>query len=97
MTRARKNCERFVRDTRGAVSVLSAISLIVIIGFTAAAVDIGSVYLDTRRLQIPLSGALEIRDAPQLSRQIPASGKGNAVDHKRVVRGVHGGGGLARS
>jgi uncharacterized membrane protein len=39
------------RDRRGSVSVFTAILLVVLVGFTGAAVDFGSVYLQTRQLQ----------------------------------------------
>ncbi|HEY3636672.1 MAG TPA: TadG family pilus assembly protein [Rhizomicrobium sp.] len=41
----------FRRDCRAAISVVTGISLVVIVGFTGAAVDFGSVYMQTRQLQ----------------------------------------------
>jgi uncharacterized membrane protein len=39
------------RDTKAVVSVLTGISLIMFVGFTGAAVDFGSVFLQTRQMQ----------------------------------------------
>lgn len=41
----------FRRDRRAAVSVVTGISLVVFVGFTGAAVDFGSIYMQTRQLQ----------------------------------------------
>jgi uncharacterized membrane protein len=41
----------FRRDRNGAVAVITAASLLVLVGFTAAAVDFGSIYLRSRQLQ----------------------------------------------
>lgn len=41
----------FARNRRGAVSIITALSALVLIGFTAGAVDYGSVFLRTRQLQ----------------------------------------------
>lgn len=42
---------RFFRARDGGVSVLTAVSGVVLIGFVGLAVDVGSVYLESRRLQ----------------------------------------------
>lgn len=42
---------RFLRARDGGVSVLTAVSGVVLIGFAGLAVDVGSVYLESRRLQ----------------------------------------------
>src|SRR3546814_11645113 len=39
------------RDTRGGISMLTAFALTMLIGSAALAVDIGSLYLDRRKLQ----------------------------------------------
>lgn len=41
----------FLRANDGGVSVLTAVSSVVLIGFAGLAVDVGSVYLESRRLQ----------------------------------------------
>ncbi|HEX3663975.1 MAG TPA: TadG family pilus assembly protein [Rhizomicrobium sp.] len=41
----------FRRDRRAAVSIITGISLVVIVGFAGAAVDFGSIYMQTRQLQ----------------------------------------------
>lgn len=47
----RKRLCRFASDRRGVTSVMTALSIVVLIGFTGAAVDFGSVFLQTRQLQ----------------------------------------------
>lgn len=42
---------RFVRDDGGAVSIITAICLVMFLGFSAAAVDFGYVFLKARQLQ----------------------------------------------
>lgn len=41
----------FAANKRGAISIITALSALVLIGFTAGAVDFGSVFLRTRQLQ----------------------------------------------
>ena len=41
----------FIRNERGGVALLGAVSLSALLGFCAVAVDLGSVFLQTRRLQ----------------------------------------------
>ncbi len=41
----------FLRAERGGVSILTAVSSVVLIGFAGLATDVGAVYLDARRLQ----------------------------------------------
>ncbi|HTO40911.1 MAG TPA: pilus assembly protein TadG-related protein [Rhizomicrobium sp.] len=41
----------FLKDRRGAISIISALSVFVLIGFTAGAVDFGNVFLRSRQLQ----------------------------------------------
>jgi uncharacterized membrane protein len=43
--------KQFLRNRQGAVSVITALSLVMFIGFTAAAVDFGNVFLKSRQLQ----------------------------------------------
>jgi uncharacterized membrane protein len=42
---------RFAKDERGTIAIVSAVSLTVVIGAGALAVDVGSVYLDRRAAQ----------------------------------------------
>ncbi|WP_374524793.1 pilus assembly protein TadG-related protein [Sphingopyxis sp.] len=44
-------CTNLLQDRRGAISVMSAVAMSMLIGATALAVDIGSFYLDRRKLQ----------------------------------------------
>lgn len=51
MRRLHRRLLHLRRDRRGVVSIITAISGLVLIGFTAGAVDFGSVYLKRRQLQ----------------------------------------------
>ena len=42
---------RFLRERNGAASIVTALSSVALIGFAGLATDVGSVYLETRRLQ----------------------------------------------
>jgi uncharacterized membrane protein len=42
---------RFCRDRKGAVAMVTALSLLVLVGFAAGAVDFGHAYLKARQLQ----------------------------------------------
>ncbi len=46
-----RTLHRFGRDRRGAVSILTALGLTMLIGSAALAVDVGSLYLESRKLQ----------------------------------------------
>lgn len=46
-----RTLHRFGRDRRGAVSILTALGLTMLIGSAALAVDVGSLYLERRKLQ----------------------------------------------
>ena len=48
---ARAKTRAMIQDGRGAVTLIAAGSLIALLATTALAVDMGSVYLQTRRLQ----------------------------------------------
>ncbi len=41
----------FIKDRKGAISILAAFSSVLILGFAALAVDLGSIFLQTRKLQ----------------------------------------------
>lgn len=41
----------FLKDRAGAVSIIAAFSSVLILGFAAVAVDLGSIFLETRKLQ----------------------------------------------
>jgi len=49
--RATSNFRRLLQDRKAAVSVITAVSLVMMVGFSGAAVDFGSVFLQTRQLQ----------------------------------------------
>ncbi|WP_432770233.1 MAG: hypothetical protein HEQ22_05675 [Sphingopyxis sp.] len=49
MTHSRRH--RFVRDTRASITIMSAFAMTMLIGSAALAVDLGSLYLDRRKLQ----------------------------------------------
>jgi uncharacterized membrane protein len=46
-----KKLARYFREDRASIAVITGISVVVFVGFTGAAVDFGSVYLQTRQLQ----------------------------------------------
>lgn len=58
---------RYIRDERAAISIITGISLVMFVGFTGAAVDFGSVYLQTRQLQgvADLAAMSAASDLPQ--------------------------------
>ena len=49
--RPRRFLSSFARDTNGVAAMVMSLVLTAIVGFTAMAVDFGSVFLQTRRLQ----------------------------------------------
>jgi uncharacterized membrane protein len=46
-----RKARAFARNKRGAISIITALSALMLIGFTAGAVDFGNVFLRTRQLQ----------------------------------------------
>lgn len=46
-----RKAHAFARNKRGAISIITALSALMLIGFTAGAVDFGNVFLRTRQLQ----------------------------------------------
>lgn len=64
---------RFFRETRGAASLITALSATALIGFTGLAVDVGAVYMESRRLQ----GAADL--AALAAVQTPAQAHGAAT------------------
>lgn len=49
--RLRPLAARFAADKRGSIAIIGAIGAMTLVGFCAAAVDLGSVFMETRRLQ----------------------------------------------
>jgi uncharacterized membrane protein len=47
----RRKLGRYFRDEQAAIAVIAGISMVMLVGFTGAAVDVGSVFLQTRQLQ----------------------------------------------
>jgi len=43
--------KRFIKNQDGSVAIIGAVSMLTLVGFSAAAVDLGSVFMETRRLQ----------------------------------------------
>jgi uncharacterized membrane protein len=56
--RAYRKFRRLLRDRKAAVSVITGLSLVMVVGFTGAAVDFGSVFVQTRQLQGATAGDL---------------------------------------
>lgn len=76
----------FLRDSRGAVTAISAVSMTACLGCLAFAVDMGSVYFESRRLQgsadaAALSAAADLPDAQAAADAAVAANRwGRAVD-----------------
>lgn len=69
----------FLRDRRGAVSILAAVSSVMILAFAAVAVDLGSVFLQTRQLQgiADLAAIAAARDLNNAQAAADATAKAN--------------------
>jgi uncharacterized membrane protein len=85
---------RFLRARRGAASVITALSSVAIIGFTGLATDVGSVYLETRRLQgtADLAALAAMQDPGQaqtLARATVADNRWPAGTDVAVTRGAY--------
>lgn len=84
----------FLRARDGGVSVLTAVSAVVLIGFTGLAVDIGAVYLESRRLQgsADLAALAAMQNPAQAEAFAAATVAANRWPHDtrvRVVRGTY--------
>lgn len=84
----------FFRARDGGVSVLTAVSSVVLIGFTGLAVDIGAVYLESRRLQgsADLAALAAMQNPAQAEAFAAATVAANRWPHDtrvRVVRGTY--------
>jgi len=84
----------FLRARDGGVSVLTAVSAVVLIGFTGLAVDVGAVYLESRRLQgsADLAALAAMQNPAQAEAFAAATVAANRWPHDtrvRVVRGTY--------
>lgn len=84
----------FARNRRGAVSIITALSALVLIGFTAGAVDYGSVFLRTRQLQgmadlAAMSAAHDLPHAQTAASATAAANGWNAPIATQVTTGVY--------
>jgi uncharacterized membrane protein len=84
----------FLRARDGGVSVPTAVSAVVLIGFTGLAVDIGAVYLESRRLQgsADLAALAAMQNPAQAEAFAAATVAANRWPHDtrvRVVRGTY--------
>ena len=70
---------RFARDDRGGVAVIAAIASMVIVAVAAFAVDLGSIFLQTRQLQgmADLAALGAARDLPNAQAAADATTQGN--------------------
>jgi len=77
----------FIRDQQGAISVLAAASSAMIVGFAAVAIDLGSVYLQTRQLQgmADLAALAAARDLANAQAAAEATAKANGWKGALVV------------
>ncbi|MEZ5958913.1 MAG: pilus assembly protein TadG-related protein [Hyphomonadaceae bacterium] len=84
----------FLRAREGGVSIITAVSSVVLIGFTGLAVDTGSVYLESRRLQgsADLAALAAMQNPAQAEALAAATVAANRWPHDtrvRVVLGTH--------
>lgn len=84
----------FLRANDGGVSVLTAVSSVVLIGFAGLAVDVGSVYLESRRLQgsadlAALAAMQNPAQAEALATATVAANRWPRDTHVRIVRGTY--------
>jgi len=85
---------QFLRARDGGVSVVTAVSCVVLIGFAGLAVDVGSVYLESRRLQgsADLAALAAMQNPAQAEALAAATVAANRWPHDtrvRVVRGTY--------
>lgn len=85
---------RFFGARDGGVSVLTAVSCVVLIGFAGLAVDVGSVYLESRRLQgsVDLAALAAMQNPAQAEALAAATVAANGWPHDtrlHVVRGTY--------
>ncbi|MBX3431346.1 MAG: hypothetical protein KF779_17305 [Hyphomonadaceae bacterium] len=82
----------FIRAEAGGVSVLTGMSFLVLLGFSGFAVDLGSVYLESRRLQgsADLAALAAMQNPVQAEALATATVAANQWPHDTRVRVVHG-------
>lgn len=85
---------QFLRARDGGVSVVTAVSCVVLIGFAGLAVDVGSVYLESRRLQgsadlAALAAMQNPAQAEALAAATVAANRWPQDTRVRVVRGTY--------
>lgn len=78
---------RFRRDQRGATAVIVVASMTMIVGFAALAIDLGSVFLQTRKLQgmADLAAIAASRDLTKATAAAQASVNANGVPGIQVI------------
>ncbi len=98
--RGGRSLRRFLSDRDGAIAAISAVSLVVILGMGAFAIDMSYAYSERNLLQVTASAAA-LAAAPELSDQskmiakaleyaeanMPAATHGRVLDDSDVVRG----------
>ncbi len=87
-------CHPFLRARDGGISVITAVSFVVLIGFAGLAVDVGSVYLESRRLQgsadlAALAAMQNPAQAEALATATVAANRWPLDTRVRVVRGTY--------
>lgn len=85
---------KFLRDGRGGISVLTAVSFTALLGFAGFAIDLGSVYLESRRLQgsadlAALAAMQNPAQAEALAATTVAANRWPRDTSVRVVRGTY--------
>jgi uncharacterized membrane protein len=84
----------FAKNKRGAISIITALSALVLIGFTAGAVDFGNVFLRTRQLQgmADLAAMAAAHDLPHAQTAAAATAQANRWDapvETQVTTGIY--------
>jgi len=84
----------FLRAERGGISIITALSSVVMIGFAGLATDVGSVYLESRRLQgtTDLAALSAIQNPAQAEALATATVSANRWPHDArisIVRGTY--------
>ncbi|HVU20557.1 MAG TPA: TadG family pilus assembly protein [Rhizomicrobium sp.] len=88
----RKSQHRFGRDKSGAVSIITAICIVMFLGFSAAAIDFGYVFLKARQLQgmadlAAMSAAANIANAQEAAQ---ATADANGWSHRVTAAATTG-------
>lgn len=93
-SRLLRKARAFAKNKRGAISIITALSALVLIGFTAGAVDFGNIFLRTRQLQgmADLAAMAAAHDLPHAQTAAAATAQANRWDapvDTQVATGIY--------